>query len=221
MIPHMKRRLMSRFGKAKGYSLSILSFLKSCGYRSTGCTREPPTEGPNTLPTFHTSGIILNARGCNSFCGTNSATAVRMIPTFPFESPCKDRVTNAHTRFFEKPNNMLESIVQVNATRMMGFRPKRSEARPQAMPVKHWEKEKVADRQAGPFRDLVIWDVKRLNHFGLGRVSERKRYHRAQSKDARCMDRPKSRRPALRDDMLQGLAVAAWAAAAAASPLLS
>jgi hypothetical protein len=81
--------------------------------------------------------MMLNANGCNSLCGTNSATAVLMIPTFPFDRPCNDRVMKAHSKFLEKPNKTLDTIVQVNARRIIGFRPNRSEALPHAMPVKH------------------------------------------------------------------------------------
>lgn len=68
-----------------------------------------------------------------------------MIPTFPFEAPAKDLEAIANHRFREKPKQRLASMVQDMLVRMMGFRPNRSEARPQAMPVRHWLKAKTAD----------------------------------------------------------------------------
>ena len=116
------------------------------------------------LPTVHTSGMRLKARGCSSFSGTNSATAVLMIPTFPFDSPCNDLAMNAHIRDLEKPKSTLDIIVQVRAPTIIGFRPHLSEARPHAMPVRHCESEKIADiipaylatLSSGMLKDLTI-----------------------------------------------------------------
>ena len=97
------------------------------------------------LPMVQTRGITENALGCNSFWGTNSATAVLITPTFPFTEPDKPRATIAHARDRERPKNRLASIVQSKPTRITGFRPNRSEARPQKRPVSAWLKEKTAD----------------------------------------------------------------------------
>ena len=100
--------------------------------------------------------MTLNAIGCNSFCGTSSATVVRIIPTFPFDAPANAREAIAHPRFSEKPKQRLASIVQTMLSRIMGFRPNRSEARPQAMPVRHWLKEKTAEVTPAHFATSVL-----------------------------------------------------------------
>lgn len=104
--------------------------------------------------------MTLKAFGCSSLCGTNSATTVRMIPTFPFEAPAKDLAAIAHARFREKPKQRLASMVQTMLVRMMGFRPKLSEARPQAMPVRDWLKAKTADVMPAHFATSGLGTLK-------------------------------------------------------------
>jgi hypothetical protein len=79
---------------------------------------------------------------------------------------------NAHTRLLEKPNKILETMVQVKARRMMGLRPKRSDALPQAMPVRHWEREKVADMRPAHFATLSSRTWKDWIISGCGWVSK-------------------------------------------------
>lgn len=138
---------MTKFGSANGYALRRAEFLKSPGYRSTGRTRLPPMLGPKTDPTFHTSGIMLKALGCSSRCGTISATTVRMIPTLPLEKPCIDRAAKAMAIELENPNMRVVIMTRVKASRIIGLRPKRSEALPHTMAVRHCEREKQADSQ--------------------------------------------------------------------------
>jgi hypothetical protein len=78
-------------------------------------------------------------------CGTISATVVLKIPTFPALAPERQRANIAHARLRERPNSRLEVIAQVMANSIIGFRPKRSEARPQGIAVQHWDIEKMAD----------------------------------------------------------------------------
>ena len=100
--------------------------------------------------------MTLKAFGCNSLCGTNSATVVRMIPTFPFDAPANDLEAMAQPSFREKPKQRLASMVQTMLVRMMGFRPNRSEARPQAMPVRLWLKAKTADVMPAHFATSAL-----------------------------------------------------------------
>lgn len=79
----------------------------------------------------------LNARGCSSFSDTISATAVLIIPTLPFDSPCSGLAMNAHTSDRENPKRTLEVIVQVKASTIIGFRPTLADALPHAIPVRH------------------------------------------------------------------------------------
>ena len=81
--------------------------------------------------------MTLKARGCKTFCGTISATVVRIIPTVPLLAPAKALAAIAHARERENPNRSDAHIVQNNPIKMIGFRPNRSEARPQAMAVIH------------------------------------------------------------------------------------
>ena len=50
----------------------------------------------------------------------------------------------AMARLVDTPQTRKQSMVQIRPTRMMGFRPKRSEARPQGTAVTLWDKEKTA-----------------------------------------------------------------------------
>jgi hypothetical protein len=95
--------------------------------------------------TCHTIGMIEKALGCSSFCGTNSATVVRMVPTLPLAKPPKARASRAASRVFEKPNRRLEVMVQTRPAKMVGLRPKRSAALPHRMPVSDCDSEKMAD----------------------------------------------------------------------------
>ena len=140
----MNRAAAKIFGRAKGNRsrkvpplLMPLSPFRSGG-TCNGFAKAPPSAGPSTLPMFHTRGIILKARGCNSFQGTNSATAVRITPTFPFPAPPIARTTTAIGNEVEKPQSSVVTKVLKSERRIVGLRPKRSLACPQAMPVKHW-----------------------------------------------------------------------------------
>lgn len=77
----MKKKLAMMFGNAKGKFRRNLFCPKRAGKFCAGCAKNPPNDGPNIDPKLQTNGIIENARGCNSFWGTISATIVRMIPT--------------------------------------------------------------------------------------------------------------------------------------------
>jgi len=45
----------------------------------------------------------------------------------------------------DNPHNNIVTIVFMRPIRIMGLRPKRSEAVPQAMPVSDWQSEKMAE----------------------------------------------------------------------------
>ena len=143
--PMRKNRLATKFGNANGKVLKNLIFSNTSGCLAAGFARAPPNPGPNMLPIVQTRGMIENALGCSSFQGTISATLVLIMPTFPFPAPARDLATTAHGKERESPNRRLVSIVQVIPARITGFRPKRSDARPQAMPVAAWLREKTAD----------------------------------------------------------------------------
>lgn len=51
------------------------------GNCSAGLAKKPPKAGPTTEPRDHIMGIKEKAIGWSSFCGTISATMVRIIPT--------------------------------------------------------------------------------------------------------------------------------------------
>ena len=87
---------------------------------------------------------MLNALGCSSFHGTISATIVLMIPTFPFPAPANARIVIAIGTEVENPQTILVIIVFVMPSRMVGFRPSRSDAHPQGIAVTHWQSEKTA-----------------------------------------------------------------------------
>jgi hypothetical protein len=135
----------TRFGSAKGYSRKNLFDPNRCGYLLAGFAKAPPNAGPTILPIVHIRGMTLKALGCSSFCGTNSATAVLMIPTLPLLRPATALTMIAQARVLEKPKSMNEHIVHVRAMRITGFRPNLSDARPQGIPVRHWEREKTAE----------------------------------------------------------------------------
>jgi hypothetical protein len=88
-----------------------------------GDANAPPTIGPKMLPICHTSGSTENARGCNSFCGTISATAVLKIPTFPLLAPEHALATIAHGKLLENPNSKIDAHAQLIADSMAGLRP--------------------------------------------------------------------------------------------------
>ena len=77
---------------------------------------------------YHTRGITLKALGCNDFCGTISATAVLMMPTFPFAAPPSILAIRAIFSDCEKPSNIVVAIVHAKLVKMTGFRPNRSDA---------------------------------------------------------------------------------------------
>jgi hypothetical protein len=110
-----------------------------------GEANAPPRTGPIMLPTCHIRGKRLNALGCRDLCGTSSATVVLRMPTFPLLAPERALATIAHFRLREKPKSKLENIAHVKASRIVGFRPYLSDARPQGMAVRHWLAEKTAD----------------------------------------------------------------------------
>jgi hypothetical protein len=96
-------------------------------------------------PIVKTRGIILKARGCNSFHGHISATIVRRIPTFPFPKPCRALATKAIGSDVENPHMSVVTMVLLRPTRTTVFRPYRSDAAPQGIPVRAWETEKMAE----------------------------------------------------------------------------
>jgi len=81
MIPVTKSTLATILGSANGYFARNLLPPKMLGQFSVGLAKKPPNEGPKIDPMLQTNGIIENARGCNSFSGTISATIVLMMPT--------------------------------------------------------------------------------------------------------------------------------------------
>lgn len=90
------------------------------------------------------SGMREKASGCSSLSGTISATTVRMMPTLPLDRPATPRDTSAHVTDCEKPKRMLLTIKQARPSRIAGFLPYASEARPQSRPVRLWPSEKTA-----------------------------------------------------------------------------
>lgn len=63
----------------------------------------------------------------------------RIIPTFPLPAPARARATKAIGRLVENPHSKLVTIVFVRPTRITDLRPNRSLARPQGIPVRHWQ----------------------------------------------------------------------------------
>ena len=191
---------------------------KSFGSLLTGYTNAPPNAGPNIEPIVHTKGMIEKARGCNSFSGTISATTVLMIPTFPFDKPCADLAMNAHTRDVEKPKSRLDAIVHVNAMRITGFRPSLSDARPQAIPVNAWDKEKTADVRpayfatcsVGTLKDCIISGCRKLAYERICSLLPNRSNGSFHSPDK---EKRSSLLPALRSDILQARATAGRAVA--------
>lgn len=135
--PIKKNTHPTRLGRAKGYFFKNTLFPKSSGCLSAGFAKAPPNAGPKILPIVHIRGMTLKALGCNSFCGTISATVVLIMPTFPFPRPARALATMAHGNDVEKPKRMLVVIVHIMPTKMAGFRPYRSDIRPQMIPVRH------------------------------------------------------------------------------------
>ena len=135
--PIKKNILETMLGSAKGNLMSSLSWPKSFGCFAAGFAKAPPRAGPKILPIVHIKGMILKALGCRFLYGTISATMVRMIPTFPFEAPAIDLTIIAQVRDREKPKSRLVVMVQVKPIKIVGFRPKRSDACPQNTAVTH------------------------------------------------------------------------------------
>jgi hypothetical protein len=87
---------------------------------------------------------MLNALGCKIFCGTISATVVRIIPTVPELAPAKHLAVIAHAKDVEKPNSREADMVHSKPKRRTGLRPNLSDELPHAIPVRHWLREKAA-----------------------------------------------------------------------------
>lgn len=121
--PMVKNIPLTRFGKAKGNLRRNLFFPKRSGSFVAGEARAPPKTGPTIEPICQTRGRRLNALGCNDLCGTISATVVLRIPTFPLLAPENALEAIAHFKLREKPKSKLETIAQVMARRIIGFRP--------------------------------------------------------------------------------------------------
>lgn len=79
VTPIQKRTAATMFGSANGNRFKITFSPNSVGYRLAGEANAPPRMGPKMLPMDHTKGITLNAVGCSSFCGTNSATGIMSV----------------------------------------------------------------------------------------------------------------------------------------------
>lgn len=130
-MPITKKTAEAKLGRMKGYSFRNTDPPNRFGCLTAGRAKAPPKAGPKILPMVQTSGMTLKARGWSSFSGTISATMVRMMPTFPFMSPRKARAVINIPRDFEDPNTREKIIVKKSPVRMMGFRPKVSDAAPQ------------------------------------------------------------------------------------------
>lgn len=74
VTPTQKRTAATRFGSANGKRRRNSFLPNKLEYLFAGEARAPPRMGPKILPMDQTNGITLNACGCSSFCGTNSAT---------------------------------------------------------------------------------------------------------------------------------------------------
>ena len=145
MIPIVNKAAATKFGGLYGNFSKKLPPRGFLGSTLSGFDSAPPSVGPKMAPIVYTRGMILNALGCSSFHGHNSATVVRSIPTFPFPSPCRARAVIAIGSDVEKPNNNMVIMVLPKPIRMIGFLPKRSEAAPQGIPVRACEMEKMAE----------------------------------------------------------------------------
>ena len=158
--PTRKNKQATRLGNAKGNLLKSSKLPNTWGYFLAGFANAPPNAGPKMLPIVHTKGMILKALGWSSLKGTISATVVLMIPTFPLLIPANDLATMAHARFREKPKKRLAVMVHNMPSMMTGFRPNLSEALPHAIPVKHWLREKVAERRPAHFATSFLGTLK-------------------------------------------------------------
>ena len=145
MIPIENNVAATRFGGEYGYLSKKRSPRGFLGSILSGFDRAPPSVGPKMAPTEYTNGMTLNARGCNSFHGHNSATVVLNIPTLPFPNPCSALAVIAMGRLVENPHINMVTMVLNKPSRIMGFLPKRSEAIPHGIPVKACEIEKTAE----------------------------------------------------------------------------
>lgn len=144
-MPIANKQAATMFGGLYG---NLSRNLLPRGLRGSTCRgfdSAPPSVGPKMAPTVYTKGMILNALGCSSFHGHNSATVVLSIPTFPFPKPCSARAAMAMGRLVEKPQISIVIMVLNKPMSMMGFLPKRSDAAPHGIPVKAWLMEKMAE----------------------------------------------------------------------------
>lgn len=144
-IPIVNNAAPTKFGGLYGNLSKKLPPLSFLGSTLNGFDSAPPSVGPKIAPIVYTNGMILNALGCNSFHGHSSATVVRKIPTLPFPNPCNARAVIAIGSDVEKPKSSIVNMVLMSPIRMIGFRPKRSEAAPQGMPVTACDMEKMAE----------------------------------------------------------------------------
>lgn len=67
-----------------------------------------------------------------------------MMPTLPLPPPDNALAMMAIGRLLDRPQNMLVNMVTVRPTKITGLRPRRSDARPQAIAVQHCASEKTA-----------------------------------------------------------------------------
>ena len=210
MIPIRKSMLATIFGKAKGNAIKNLLWPNKAGKFSAGFAKNPPNDGPKIDPKDHTSGIMENARGCSSFSGTISATIVRMMPTanisiilssthnnvpFPLHPPARALAMTAIGSDVDMPQNRLDNIVIVNPTRIVGFRPNLSEARPQITAVVHCESEKAALVIPAHLATFFFSIPKLSIISGYGHVSMNRKGSRVGYLQG--MERPKSMLPVL------------------------
>ncbi len=68
-----------------------------------------------------------------------------MSPTLPLLAPDRHRARTAQGNDLEKPQNKLVLTMASIPASMTGFLPKRSDARPQIIPVHAWLRENTAD----------------------------------------------------------------------------
>ena len=101
----------------------------------------------------------------------------------------------------DMPQNRLDNIVIVKPTRIVGFRPNLSEARPQTTAVVHCESEKAALVIPAHFATFFFSIPKLSIISGCGHVSMNQKWNgRIKSGVGRClqdMERPKSMLPVL------------------------
>lgn len=93
---------------------------------------------------LQTNGMMEKARGCSSFSGTNSATIVLMMPTFPLLPPIIALTAIAIGRLVAMPHIKKRNMVEARPIRMIGFLPKVSEALPHGTAVRLCDTENTA-----------------------------------------------------------------------------